>query len=287
MSEALSFVQAAMRCPHCAASIKIGAGVAKCDAGHSFDIARQGYVNFLTNQTFIKNADSAAMVGARQKMHARPFFQNLAQQIAQLCEGLYRDISVPVIIEPGGGTGFYASAATQVASSSVAVSFDISVHAAKVCARQSNRIAAVVADVWQPWPIGENSADIVLSVFSPRNFAETERVLNSGGTLIVVAPEDHHLVELRSQFNALNIQHDKSETISAALANFSKIDHFVYHSKELLDGQAMYETLLSGPNGHHLQAKDMEAILQSKPLDVTHSVSISVWKLKTDESSSE
>ena len=287
MSEALLGVQGVLHCPHCTASIKIDAGVARCDARHSFDIARQGYVNFLTNHTFIKNADSAAMVGARQKMHARPFFQNLVQQIAQVCESLCRDISVPVIVEPGGGTGFYAHAATQLANSSVAVSFDISVHAAKVCARQSNRIAAVVADVWQPWPIGEKCADIVLSVFSPRNFAETERVLNSGGTLIVVAPEDHHLVELRSQFNALNIQHDKSETISAALANFSKIDHFVYHSKELLDGQAMYETLLSGPNGHHLQAKDMEAILQSKPLDVTHSVSISVWKLKTDARASE
>jgi 23S rRNA (guanine745-N1)-methyltransferase len=287
MSEALSAAQEFLRCPHCAASIKIDAGVAKCDAGHSFDIARQGYVNFLTKQTFIKNADSAAMVEARQKMHARPFFQNLAQQLAQLCEGLCRDISLPVIIEPGGGTGFYARAATQVASSSVAISFDISVHAAKVCARQSIRVAAVVADVWQPWPIGEKSADIVLSVFSPRNFAETERVLNSGGTLIVVAPEDHHLVELRSQFNALNIQHDKSETISALLGNFTKIERFVHQSTELLDGQAMYETLLSGPNGHHLQIKDMEAIFQSKPLDVTHSVSVSIWKLNIDARASE
>ena len=287
MSEALLGVQGVLRCPHCAASIKIDAGVAKCDAGHSFDIARQGYVNFLTNHTFIKNADSAAMIEARQKMHARPFFQNLAQQLAHVCESLCRDISVPVIVEPGGGTGFYAHAATQVASSSVAVSFDISVQAAKVCARQSNRIAAVVADVWQPWPIGENSADIVLSVFSPRNFAETKRVLKSGGTLIVVAPEHHHLVELRNRFNALNIRHDKSETISALLGNFTKIEQFVHQSTELLDGQAMYETLLSGPNGHHLQPNDMEAILESKPLDVTHSVSISIWKLNIDERASE
>lgn len=287
MSEALSAAQEFLRCPHCAVSIKIDAGVAKCDAGHSFDVARQGYVNFLTNQTFIKNADSAAMVKARQKMHARPFFQNLALQLAQVCESLCRDISVPVIVEPGGGTGFYAHAATQVASSAVAVSFDISVHAAKVCARQSNRIAAVVADVWQPWPIGENSADIVLSVFSPRNFAETKRVLKSGGTLIVVAPEHHHLVELRNRFNALNIQHDKSETISALLGNFTKIEQFVHQSTELLDGQAMCETLLSGPNGHHLKPNDMEAILESKPLDVTHSVSISIWKLNIDERQSE
>jgi 23S rRNA (guanine745-N1)-methyltransferase len=287
MSEALLAVQGVLRCPHCAASIKIDAGVAKCDAGHSFDIARQGYVNFLTNHTFIKNADSAAMVEARRKMQARPYFQNLAQQLAQVCEGLCRDISLPVIIEPGGGTGFYARAATQVASSSVAISFDISVHAAKVCARQSNRIAAVVADVWQPWPIGEKCADIVLSVFSPRNFAETERVLKSGATLIVVAPEDHHLIELRSRFNALSIQHDKGETISALLGNFTKIEQFVHQSTELLDGQAMYETLLSGPNGHHLQPKDMEAILQSEPLDVTHSVSISIWKLNIDARASE
>ena len=287
MSEALSVVEDVLRCPHCAASIKIDAGVAKCEAGHSFDIARQGYVNFLTKQTFIKNADTAAMVEARQKMHARPFFQNLAQQIAQVCDGLCRGVPSPVIVEPGGGTGFYARAGTQVVSSAVAVSIDISVHAAKVCARQSNRVAAVVADVWQPWPIGENSADIVLSVFSPRNFAETERVLRAGGTLIVVAPQVNHLVELRNQFHALGIQHDKSETISAALGNFTKVEQLIHQSTELLDGSAMYETLLSGPNGHHLQTKDMEAILQSKPLDVTHSVSISIWKLNTDASASE
>lgn len=287
MSEALLAAQDVLRCPHCAASIKIDAAVAKCDAGHSFDIARQGYVNFLMKQTFIKNADTAAMIEARQKMHARPFFQNLAQQIAQVFEGLCQDVSLPVIIEPGGGTGFYAQVATEVLRSAVVVSFDISVHAAKVCARQSNRIAAVVADVWQPWPIGEKSADVVLSVFSPRNFAETERVLRSDATLIVVAPEDHHLVELRSRFNALSIQYDKSETISAALENFTMIDRFIYQSKELLNGAAMYETLLSGPNGHHLQPNDMEAILQSEPLEVSHSVNVSVWKHNVDARASE
>lgn len=287
MSEALLAAQGVLRCPHCAAIFTIDAGVAKCVAGHSFDIARQGYVNFLTKQTFIKNADTAAMIEARQKMHARAFFQNLAQQVAQVCDGLCWGIPSPVIVEPGGGTGFYAHAATQVVSSAVAVSFDISVHAAKVCARQSNRIAAVVADVWQPWPIGENSADIVLSVFSPRNIEETKRVLRAGDTLIVVAPEVNHLVELRNKFNALGIQRDKDETISASLGNFTKVEQFVHQSPELLDGSAMYETLLSGPNGHHLQTKDMEAILQSKPLDVTHSVSISIWKLNTDASASE
>lgn len=84
MFKALSAVQDVLRCPHCSEPIKIEDGSAKCAAGHSFDIARQGYVNFLTKQTFIKNADTAAMVDARQKMHPRPFFRDLAQQIAQI-----------------------------------------------------------------------------------------------------------------------------------------------------------------------------------------------------------
>ena len=279
MSEALSVVEDVLRCPHCAASIEIDAGVAKCEAGHSFDIARQGYVNFLTSQTFIKNADTAAMVEARQKMHARPFFQNLAHQIAQVCDGLCRGMPSPVIVEPGGGTGFYSRAATQVVSSAVAVSFDISVHAAKVCARQSNRIAAVVADVWQPWPIGENSADIVLSVFSPRNIEETKRVVRAGGTLIVVAPEVNHLVELRTKFNALGIERDKSEKISKSLENFTKILQSVHESSELLDGSAQCDSLLSGPNGHHISADDVELLRIAESISVTHCVNISVWQL--------
>ena len=279
MSEALSAAQEFLRCPHCAVSIKIDAGVAKCDAGHSFDVARQGYVNFLTSQTFIKNADTAAMVEARQKMHARPFFQNLAHQIAQVCDGLCRGMPSPVIVEPGGGTGFYARAATQVVSSAVAVSFDISVHAAKVCARQSNRIAAVVADVWQPWPIGENSADIVLSVFSPRNIEETKRVLRAGGTLIVVAPEVNHLVELRTKFNALGIERDKSEKIAKSLKNFTNIHQSVHESSELLNGSAQCDSLLSGPNGHHISAEDMELLRTAESINVTHCVNISVWQL--------
>ena len=279
MFKALSAVQDVLRCPHCFDSIKIEDGIAKCDAGHSFDIARQGYVNFSTKQTFIKNADTGAMVDARQKMHARPFFQDLAQQIAQICGGLCRGVSQPIIVEPGGGTGFYAHVVSQTVSNALAVSFDISVQAAKVCARQSDRVAAVVADVWQQWPIADDSADVVLSVFSPRNFVETERVLKADAVLIVVTPEEYHLVELRNRFNALGIQRDKRESISASLGNFTKIEQMSQQSTELLDGSAMYDTLLSGPNGHHIDAKDVQVFTHANPIEVTHCVNISVWKV--------
>jgi 23S rRNA (guanine745-N1)-methyltransferase len=219
------------------------------------------------------------MVDARQKMHMRTFFQDLAHQISDICEGIFQNIPAPTVVEPGGGTGFYANAIVKRFDTASALSFDISSHAAKVCARQSARVASVVADVWQRWPISDNSADVVLSVFSPRNFIETERVMKPGSVLIVVTPEENHLVELRTKFNALGIERDKSEKIAKSLENFTNIHQSVLESTELLNGSAQCDSLLSGPNGHHVSAEDIQLFSQAEPITVTHCVNISFWKL--------
>lgn len=251
----------------------------KCVAGHSFDIARQGYVNLLTNKTFIKNADTAAMINARQHMHARPFFQDLARQISDICVEVSQSSPAATVVEPGGGSGFYANGVIRRVDAARAVSFDISVHAAKVCAQQSERVAAVVADVWQKWPVADDSADVVLSVFSPRNFMETERVLKTGAVLILVTPEEDHFVEIRTKFNALGIQNHKNEKIAASLENFTNIHQLVHKSTELLDGSDMFNSLISGPNGHHIATADTQMFTNIEPIHVTHCVNISVWKL--------
>jgi 23S rRNA (guanine745-N1)-methyltransferase len=259
--------------------VKVTGSTVQCDSGHSFDIARQGYVNFLTDQTFIKNADTAEMVDARQAMHKRSFFQGLALSISEICEDVLIDVPAPTVVEPGGGTGFYANAIVKRFDTASALSFDISTHAAKVCARQSERVASVVADVWQRWPIADDSADVVLSVFSPRNFIETERVMKPGSVLIVVTPEENHLVELRTKFNALGIERNKGEKIAISLENFTSVHQSVLESTELLNGSAQCDSLLSGPNGHHVSAEDIQLFSQAEPIRVTHCVNISVWKL--------
>ena len=279
MSNPLAFVEDILRCPVCGVSMRVSNAELKCVTGHSFDIARQGYVNLLTNKTFIKNADTAAMINARQQMHARPFFQDLARQISDICVEVSQSSPAATVVEPGGGSGFYANALIRRVDAARAVSFDISVHAAKVCAQQSERVAAVVADVWQKWPVADDSADVVLSVFSPRNFIETERVFKTGAVLILVTPEEEHFVEIRTKFNALGIQSHKNEKIAASLENFTKIRQSVLESTELLNGSAQCDSLLSGPNGHHISAKDIELLSNAEPINVTHCVNISVWKL--------
>lgn len=279
MSKSLALVEDILRCPVCGVSMRVSNAELKCVAGHSFDIARQGYVNLLTNKTFIKNADTAAMINARQHMHARPFFQDLARQISDICVEVSQSSPAATVVEPGGGSGFYANGVIRRVDAARAVSFDISVHAAKVCAQQSERVAAVVADVWQKWPVADDSADVVLSVFSPRNFMETERVLKTGAVLILVTPEEDHFVEIRTKFNALGIQNHKNEKIAASLENFTNIHQLVHKSTELLDGSDMFNSLISGPNGHHIATADTQMFTNIEPIHVTHCVNISVWKL--------
>jgi 23S rRNA (guanine745-N1)-methyltransferase len=133
--------------------------------------------------------------------------------------------------------------------------------------------------VWQRLPIGDNSADVVLSIFSPRNVVETERVMKTGSVLIVVSPDDRHFVELRTKFNALGIERDKSEKIAKSLKNFTNIHQSVHESSELLNGSVQCDSLLSGPNGHHISAEDMELLRTLESINVTHCVNISVWQL--------
>ena len=48
--QALEAVAAYIRCPVCAAPVRLGADQVTCDRGHSFDVARQGYVSLVSGR---------------------------------------------------------------------------------------------------------------------------------------------------------------------------------------------------------------------------------------------
>ena len=67
-----------LRCPVCGGELEEGEGQLRCSEGHSFDIARQGYVNLVPGP-----GDSAEMVEARQNFLSAGHF---ARQSAALAE---------------------------------------------------------------------------------------------------------------------------------------------------------------------------------------------------------
>ena len=92
-----------MRCPSCHAELKREGKAFRCRNGHSFDVARQGYVNLLVNARR-ETGDNKEMVSARTAFLEQGHYRCLRDA---LCE-IIRSLPVQVIADCGCGEGYYA-----------------------------------------------------------------------------------------------------------------------------------------------------------------------------------
>src|SRR5437879_220366 len=76
-----------------------------CPRGHSFDVARSGYINLLQPQDRRSKepGDTAAAVAARRRLHDRGVTRPLLDGIAKVLKASASD----VVLDAGCGDGFY------------------------------------------------------------------------------------------------------------------------------------------------------------------------------------
>ncbi|HLI35952.1 MAG TPA: methyltransferase type 11, partial [Streptosporangiaceae bacterium] len=68
----------------CGGGFAVSPGALRCGRGHSFDIARQGYVNLMPGGARPGTADTAGMVAAREAFLAAGHYAPLARIVAGL-----------------------------------------------------------------------------------------------------------------------------------------------------------------------------------------------------------
>lgn len=246
-----------LRCPHCHASMaRIGASIT-CSAGHQFDIARQGYVNFL-GQAPPKHADTAEMVAARLRFLNAGHYQPIVDEIVGMVGHPTGDA---VWLEAGAGPGWYLQQLLNHFENVVALASDISVAAVRRAARTHPRLAAIVSDTWRQWPVRTQGVDLILTVFAPRNIAEFARVLRPGGQLIMVVPQPEHLASLRAHHGLLNIDAAKPDRLAASMGRNFTLDHSSsVHVPLALKTEEVSDVIAMGPNAHHRRQTVPEAI---------------------------
>jgi 23S rRNA (guanine745-N1)-methyltransferase len=174
----------------CARTLARSATALACTAGHTFDVAREGYVNLLQPQDRRSReaGDSAGALEARGRVWR-----------AGLCEPLARRVEAELepgarIADVGCGSGELLG---RVALDRAAVGIDLSVHAVRSAAREFPGLAWVVANADRGLPLADHSIDVLLSITATRHPAEFRRVLVPGGRLVVAVPAADDLVELR------------------------------------------------------------------------------------------
>mgnify|MGYP000400871637 FL=1 len=186
------------------------------ESGHSFDVAKQGYVTLAAGAGLKHKGDDMDMVNARETYlamgHFAPFVEAVTGAVQGALDSASLAESTPAsLLEVGAGTGYYLAHTLDSIAEARGVGLDISPHAAKHLAKCHPRVGAVVADVWERLPIRDESIDAISVVFAPRNPAEFQRVLAPGGQVIVLTPDAGHLDELREPLGILGVEDGKVE----------------------------------------------------------------------------
>ena len=240
-----------LRCPNCLQPLSPGGPlVLTCPAGHSFDVNKRGFLSALGGSRGLIG-DSAAMLDARDNFLSAGWFEPLRDTLAALVSA-----EAPSrVLDIGCGTGYYLRGVLAACPGARALGLDISPAAVQRTIRGDARVDGLVADVWSPLPVRDAAADVILTVFAPRNPAEFHRVLRPNGLLAVVIPQPEHLRELREAGLALDVQADKASQLRDGLAPWFELESRSTLSRTLdLSSDEVRSVIGMGPSAHHTAA---------------------------------
>lgn len=184
-----------LSCPICGEKLVPFGNALKCKNGHSFDVARQHYVNLLLSAApkEKRHGDDKAMVAARTAFLEAGYYDAFRDSVCETAAAfLPRGAK---LIDAGCGEGFYTAAVRDALSADVC-GVDISKTAVQAAARRGG-LTLVVAGV-NHLPVPDGSCDGVLNIFAPEAPAEFSRVLRPGGILIRGVPKERHLWGLKA-----------------------------------------------------------------------------------------
>lgn len=267
-----------LQCPVCSRRLSPASGALICLRGHSFDVARHGYVTLQRPARRPAVGDDGAMVAARTAVQEAGHFEPLTAALAAEAYKVDRGDS-SVILDVGAGTGHHLAQILGVLARPRGIALDASRDASRRAARAHRRIAAVRSDVWQQIPLGDATVDLAMSVFAPRNGTELARVLRPGGALIVVTPDPDHLHEL-AMLHTVRVDPCKAERLRRQLIPVLRASEArrISWTLQLTRGEAE-EMLRMGPAARHLRP-DLQRRLAGLPTPVLVTAAVRLWTLQ-------
>ncbi|MDV6231420.1 MULTISPECIES: methyltransferase domain-containing protein [Rhodococcus] len=270
-------------CPQCRVrEVDSGLGVGDtdrtlwCDRGHSFDVARQGYVSLLTGDGGKFAGDSAEMIAARDVFLEKGHFDPIA---AAVSAGV--PVDSEVVLDVGVGTGHYLAAVLDARPDARGIGVDVSKFAARRAARSHPRLGSVVADIWSGLPVRSGALSAVTCVFAPRNAGELNRVLVDDGVLVVVTPTMRHQRELRGPLGLIGVAEDKTRRLGESLSGlFEPVAESALEYSMMLSHNDIEALIGMGPSSRHGDPAARSAALGELPdvTEVTASVTVSTYR---------
>ena len=181
----------------------------RCDQGHGYDLAREGYVNLLVAQhRHSKDPGySREMIAGRRDFFDAGHYQAHADDLAQIVRDHLSGVPSEVVLDAGCGEGYYLRQLRSVLESSAGATasagigpllcgLDISKHAVRVAARRDRAGVYAVAGTHR-MPVLAERVSVLLTHFSPVSPDDFARVVRPGGVVLVAGPGEDHLYSFK------------------------------------------------------------------------------------------
>jgi 23S rRNA (guanine745-N1)-methyltransferase len=241
----------------------------RCENGHTFDVAREGYVNLLQPQDRRSRGpgDSREAIDARAALLAAGIGSTNLDAIVAAAATAPLSGTPPVVIDLGSGSGetlARLAAVRQICG----VGIDLSTAAATHAARRVPSVTWVVANADRRLPLSDASVSLVLSIHGRRNPEECRRVLGADGLLIVAVPAPDDLAELRGEVQGQPVERERVAAVVAEHApGFEVIEERRVAERHTLGRAALLNLLRGTYRG--ARASQSARIADLDSLDVT------------------
>lgn len=265
-------------CPVCQLPLVAETKRYYCENQHSFDRAKEGYVNLLLANQKKSNdpGDSRAMIRSRAAFLNRGYYQKLAESLVDVIR-TYRAEEKQNLLDAGCGEGYYVNFLREHYPEMDCYGIDISKEAARSGAKQYPEIEFVVASVAQ-LPVQDECVNFILTVFSPRHLPEMARVAKEDALLIAVTPGQNHLDNLRGMiYDEVQDYNPLTDDLYAPEFRLLEKRDLIY-SIEIETSDDITNLLQMTPFYWHSSQEKQAELMQLERLSLTISFVLSVWQ---------
>ena len=254
-------------CPVCGAELRDDNSRLFCTKkGHSFDKARQGYINLLPvqNKHSLNPGDTKEMLAARRSFLDKGCYSPICMAAAEAIKR-YSPSGSPVIADIGCGEGYYTSF-FKAFCGAACIGIDISKEGARMACSRDRDILWLVATA-SHLPLADGCADVVSAIFSLFMPEEYARILKKGGCAVEITAGTEHLIELKSIIYDEVFEQHKHPSPCGEL--FYEAECREHKFSLTLDNPELRELLLMTPHFWRIKKERREQLEQTDKLTLT------------------
>ena len=260
-------------CPICGLELNIVGRQYVCAQNHSFDVARQGYVNLLTVQQkhSLNPGDTREQVLSRREFLEAGYYGPIAETLIATA----RELGISgQILDVGCGEGWY-SAQLADALDAPLTGLDISKEAVRCAAAKykgKQWLCATAAHI----PVADGSVSLLTSLFALTLPEEFRRVLAPGGYYFQVLAAQDHLLGLKGIiYDRLNL---KEKDTVPELPGFERVNSIPIRFSFTVEDRQVQNLFSMTPHVFRIGKDGADRLRQTERLTDTASCVLNVYR---------